>query len=322
MAMATAVGVADRPTRRIPTPEHSPTRSAGAGPGSSPSSSSSWPWPPPAAPTPPPGPSSSSPATAWPGRHRPDPHPGHGRSSGATSFHLRVTDHHSSTTVAAGRIISQIPGVRDHSEAGRHRLGRSSPRGPPQVPVPSLAAITGDCPAVDAALTAAHLNAGLHPRQLHHGEVGHGHLLDPHRPRHRVLHRPRHRLLGARPPRPSRRSPAPPAPGPPPPSRPSAWWPSAPRPTAPPCPTVRSSPGPRRARPSRGPPWPSASPRVPSRSPSRPLDGDTVDQATAALEAVGLVPAADGPLVGHVFDTSPAAGTSVPPGTTVTLYIK
>ena len=52
------------------------------------------------------------------------------------------------------------------------------------------------------------------------------------------------------------------------------------------------------------------------------LVGMTVNQATAALEAVGLVPAANGPLVGHVFDSSPAPGTSVAPGTTVTLYIK
>jgi serine/threonine-protein kinase len=52
------------------------------------------------------------------------------------------------------------------------------------------------------------------------------------------------------------------------------------------------------------------------------LVGMTVNQATAALLAVGLVPAADGPLVGHVFDSSPAPGTSVAPGTTVTLYVK
>jgi serine/threonine-protein kinase len=53
-----------------------------------------------------------------------------------------------------------------------------------------------------------------------------------------------------------------------------------------------------------------------------PVDGDNVAQAIAALEAVGLVPAADGPLVGHVFDSNPEAGTSVLPGSTVTLYSK
>lgn len=47
---------------------------------------------------------------------------------------------------------------------------------------------------------------------------------------------------------------------------------------------------------------------------------DTVAQAIAALEADGLVPAANGLLVGHVFDSTPAQGTSVLPGTTVTLY--
>jgi beta-lactam-binding protein with PASTA domain len=47
-----------------------------------------------------------------------------------------------------------------------------------------------------------------------------------------------------------------------------------------------------------------------------------VAEAIAALESAGLVPAADGPLVGKVFDSSPTAGTSVLPGTTVTLYSK
>ncbi len=52
------------------------------------------------------------------------------------------------------------------------------------------------------------------------------------------------------------------------------------------------------------------------------LIGMNVNQATAALENAGLVPAADGPLEGHVFDSSPEPGTSVPPGTTVTIYIR
>jgi beta-lactam-binding protein with PASTA domain len=53
-----------------------------------------------------------------------------------------------------------------------------------------------------------------------------------------------------------------------------------------------------------------------------PVDGDTVATAIAALQAVGLVPAANGPIVGHVFDSTPAEGTAVQPGTTVTLYIR
>ncbi len=51
------------------------------------------------------------------------------------------------------------------------------------------------------------------------------------------------------------------------------------------------------------------------------LDGDTVAQAAAALTQDGLVPGTlQGGLNGHVFDSSPAPGTSVPQGTTVTLY--
>jgi beta-lactam-binding protein with PASTA domain len=53
-----------------------------------------------------------------------------------------------------------------------------------------------------------------------------------------------------------------------------------------------------------------------------PLIGDTVDQATAALTALNLVPFANGPLAGHVFDSNPEAGTSVLPGSSVTIYIR
>jgi serine/threonine-protein kinase len=53
------------------------------------------------------------------------------------------------------------------------------------------------------------------------------------------------------------------------------------------------------------------------------LDGDTVAQAITALDAVGLVPGPlQGPLSGRVFDSDPAPGTSVAEGTTVTLYTK
>jgi serine/threonine-protein kinase len=50
--------------------------------------------------------------------------------------------------------------------------------------------------------------------------------------------------------------------------------------------------------------------------------GDTVSQAVATLTADGLVPASDGPLAGHIFDCTPEPGTSVAPGTTVTIYVK
>lgn len=49
--------------------------------------------------------------------------------------------------------------------------------------------------------------------------------------------------------------------------------------------------------------------------------GLTVAQAINALEASGPVPGSDqGPLSGTVFDSDPSPGTSVPQGTSVTLY--
>ncbi len=48
---------------------------------------------------------------------------------------------------------------------------------------------------------------------------------------------------------------------------------------------------------------------------------DTVSEAVGALQALGLVPVSGGgSLAGHVFLSSPPAGQSVLPGTTVTLY--
>ncbi|HUC38440.1 MAG TPA: PASTA domain-containing protein [Acidimicrobiales bacterium] len=53
------------------------------------------------------------------------------------------------------------------------------------------------------------------------------------------------------------------------------------------------------------------------------VEGDTVPQAIQALQGAGLTPVSDqGNLSGHVFDTNPAPGTSVPQGTQVTLYSK
>jgi beta-lactam-binding protein with PASTA domain len=48
---------------------------------------------------------------------------------------------------------------------------------------------------------------------------------------------------------------------------------------------------------------------------------DTVSEAVGALQALGLTPVSGGgSLAGHVFLSSPPAGSSVLPGTTVTLY--
>ena len=53
------------------------------------------------------------------------------------------------------------------------------------------------------------------------------------------------------------------------------------------------------------------------------LYGMTVSEAIAALQALGLTPVSGGgSLSGHVFLSSPAAGTSVLPGATVTLFSK
>jgi eukaryotic-like serine/threonine-protein kinase len=53
------------------------------------------------------------------------------------------------------------------------------------------------------------------------------------------------------------------------------------------------------------------------------LYGMTVSEAIAALQALGLTPVSGGgSLSGHVFLSSPAAGASVLPGTTVTLFSK
>jgi serine/threonine-protein kinase len=53
------------------------------------------------------------------------------------------------------------------------------------------------------------------------------------------------------------------------------------------------------------------------------LYGMTVSEAIAALQALGLTPVSGGgSLSGHVFLSNPAAGTSVLPGTTVTLFSK
>jgi serine/threonine-protein kinase len=49
--------------------------------------------------------------------------------------------------------------------------------------------------------------------------------------------------------------------------------------------------------------------------------GQTVAEAINTLEAAKLVPGSDqGPLSGRVFDSNPAPGTQVPEGSTVTLY--
>ena len=51
------------------------------------------------------------------------------------------------------------------------------------------------------------------------------------------------------------------------------------------------------------------------------LSGDTVAQATTALQSKGLtVGAVYGPAKGKVFLTTPDAGTNVSPGTAINIY--
>ena len=110
---------------------------------------------------------------------------------------------------------------REDAEAGEHRLGDRLLR-PSHRARPSLATVTGDCPAVTRPLSPPHLETACTDANSTTVTTGHRHLLDPHRPRHRVLHRPVTVSSGP----PSRDHPLAhrlrPAPGPPPRSRPWA----------------------------------------------------------------------------------------------------
>ncbi|HXQ76369.1 MAG TPA: protein kinase [Acidimicrobiales bacterium] len=235
-------------------------------------------------------------------------------------LHLTVLRQRPSTTVASGRILRQIPGAGTSlKENSTVSVVVSS--GPPPVPVPSLAAVTGDCPAVVATLKAANLNAAC--THANSTTVKAGTVISWTPTGHATEFSTIDVTVSS---------------GPPTETIPSltgstcagattalqavgliaqctdaysptvtngeviSWTPTG---TAPEGTTVAISI-------SEG-PQPVIVPDV---------GGDTVAQAIAALEGVGLVPAADGPLVGHIFDSSPSAGASVLPGTTVTLYSK
>jgi serine/threonine-protein kinase len=236
-------------------------------------------------------------------------------------FHLRMVRRRTSTTVTSGSIIRQIPGSGTLLKQGA-TLSVVVSTGPPSVAVPSLAAITGDCAAAQAALTAAHLKSTC--THVNSTTVKSGTVISWTPTGHAIEFSTVAVTVSG---------------GPPTENIPSltgstctgattalqavglvaqctnqynstvpngqvvSWTPTG---TALEGATISVivSEGPQ---PVTVPPG---------------LVGMTVNQATAALLAVGLVPAADGPLVGHVFDSSPAPGTSVAPGTTVTLYVK
>jgi serine/threonine-protein kinase len=235
-------------------------------------------------------------------------------------FHLTVAGHRSSTTLPTGRIIRQIPGPGTVLKQGS-TVSVVVSTGPPTIAVPSLAAITGDCPAVVAALKAAHLAAAC--THANSTTVKAGTVISWTPTGHATEFSTVQVTVSS---------------GPPTETIPSLTGSTCAAATAllhgvglvAQCtsvynPTVASgeiiswtptgsalegstvaisvSEGPQPV-------------TVP------PVDGDTVAQAIAALTGVGLVPAADGPLVGHVFDSNPEAGTAVLPGTTVTVYSK
>jgi serine/threonine-protein kinase len=233
-------------------------------------------------------------------------------------FHLRLLRPRPSPTVAKGLILSQVPAAGRVLKEGS-TVSAVVSSGPPPVPVPSLAAVTGDCAAVVAALKAANLGAACTHTNSTTVKAG---TVISWQPTGQAIEFSTVAVLVSS--------------GPPTETIPSltgstctgattalqavglvaqctpafsttvpngeviSWNPTG---TAPEGTTIAVSV-------SEG-PQPVIVPSV---------DSFTVSEAIAALEAVGLVPAANGPLVGRVFDSTPAAGTSVPPGTTVTLY--
>ena len=239
----------------------------------------------------------------------------------ADRFHVRVVRQHSSTTVPSGQIVRQIPGAGTRLKQGS-TVSVVVSTGPPPVAVPSLTAVTGDCPAVVAALAAAHLKAAC-TDTTNSTTVAKGTVISW-TPMGTATEFSTITVVVSA--------------GPPTENIPSltgstctgattalqavglvAQCTSAYSPTVPNgqviswTPTGTALQGTTIAISISQGPQPVVVP---------PVDGDTVATAIAALQAVGLVPAANGPIVGHVFDSTPAEGTAVQPGTTVTLYIR
>jgi serine/threonine protein kinase/beta-lactam-binding protein with PASTA domain len=233
-------------------------------------------------------------------------------------FHVRVAGQRPSTTVASGLIVSQTPGPGTSlKEGGTVSVVVST--GPPPVPVPSLAAVTGDCPAVAAALKAANLNSVC--THANSTTVKSGTVISW-TPTGRATEFSTVTVVVSS--------------GPPTETIPSLTGSTCTGATTAlqavglvaQCTPAYSSSVPNGQVISWVPTGTALEGSTVAISVSEgpqpvivpPVVTDTVAQAIAALEAVGLVPAANGPLVGHVFDSTPAQGTSVLPGTTVTLY--
>jgi len=239
----------------------------------------------------------------------------------ADRFHVRAVSSRSSATVPAGHILRQIPGPGTSLKEGS-TVSVVLSTGPPPVAVPSLTGMTGDCPAVVAALTAAHLHAAC-TDTTNSTTVAKGTVISW-TPTGRATEFSTITVVVSA--------------GPPTENIPSltgstctgattalqavglvAQCTNAFSPTVPNGQVISWNPtgtalaGSTVAVSISEGPQPVVVP---------PLADDTVAEATAALQAVGLVPAANGPLVGRVFESTPPSGTSVTPGSTVTIYLK
>ena len=234
---------------------------------------------------------------------------------------LRVVARRSSVTVPVGVILRQIPAAGTQLKEGT-TVDVVVSSGPPPVPVPTLSSVTGDCTAVTSVLQAAKLVADCTHQSS--TTVAKGSVIDWSPKGQAPLGSHVHVVVSS---------------GPPIETIPSLtgstcagatttlqalglvaqcanvynatvpngqvvdWSPTGQAPQGTTV-TVHISQGP--------PPVP-----VPN------VVGMTVAQAITALEDVGLVPGSDqGPLGGHVFATNPPVGTSVPQGSSITLYSK
>jgi beta-lactam-binding protein with PASTA domain len=235
---------------------------------------------------------------------------------------VRVTGQSYSATVAAGLIVRQVPGAGRFVKEGRS-VSVVVSSGPPPVTVPSLAALTGGCPSVDSVLAAAHLHPNCTTTTSLTAPAG---SVLAWTPQTRAIEFSTVSVTVSS-------------------GEPTETVPSL---TGATCtgaqtaltgvhlvgqctnqystsvssgqviswsPTTTALAGSTVAIVvSEGPP--------PVTVPAN-LDGQTVTQAIGLLDAAGLTPGPlQGPLSGRVFDSNPAPGTSVPEGTTVTLYSK
>jgi serine/threonine-protein kinase len=236
-------------------------------------------------------------------------------------FHVVVAGHNTSVTAPTGHILRQIPGSGTKMKEGSTvRVVTSS--GLPAVPVPTLTATTGDCPAITTLLAAAHLQAAC--TDPNSTSVPKGTVIDW-SPKGTATYGSTITVTVSA--------------GPPVETIPSltgqncsgatttlqslglvascqqqyttsgtpvgqviSWTPTGQALQGATVTVITSL----------GPPLVA----VPTG-----IIGETVAQAISTLQNAGLVPGSDqGPLAGHVFDSNPGPGAQIPQGSTVTLY--